>query len=153
PPTETASSGPALPGTEPEQPATPPSTAPSTPPAPAASQSSVPPTTPVLRVVNSKRITLNFELKEPSQNLAGVDLWCTRDMRTWKKQDAVRASASSYSFEVKEDGLYGFTMIARNSTSPPASPRSGDLPQVWVTVDATPPAVQLAGVELSLTSK
>src|SRR5262249_53061876 len=42
------------------------------------------------------------------------------------------------------EGLYGFTLIARNSLGhgePP--PKSGDLPQVWVLVDMTAPVVKI----------
>lgn len=116
-------------------------------------QASPPAGMPVLRVVNSKRITLDFELKDAGPGLTGVDLWVTRDMRSWKKQEAVRASAKAYMIEVKEEGLYGLTMMARSNQTAPAAPQPGDLPQVWVTVDVTPPTVQLLGVELGLTSK
>ncbi len=87
------------------------------------------PAVPILRMVNSKRITLNFELRDAHPGMTGVDLWSTRDMRTWKRMEAVRASASAYEIKVTDEGLYGFTMIARSSTSPAGTPRSGDLPR------------------------
>ncbi len=112
------------------------------------------PSVPILRMVNSKRITLNFELKDSaSSGTPAIDLWVTRDMRTWKKHEVQRPATGSYLIQVNDEGLYGFTLIARGSQGPQPIPHSGDLPQVWVTVDATPPVVQLAGVELSLTSR
>jgi len=157
-----ATSPPTTPPSSPAAPATPEPTnpAPVSAPVPAVvdlepptSPTPLTPGAPILRVVNSRRITLNFELKDGSSAAPGVDLWATRDMRTWKKQEAVRASAGSHLIEVREEGLYGFTLIARSNLGPQPVPHSGDLPQVWVTVDATPPVVQLAGVELSLTTR
>ncbi len=135
--------------------ATPPAPAPTLPaePEPVGPATPLPGGTPVLRVVNSKRITLDFELKEAGPGVTGVDLWVTRDMKTWKKYEGVRPTTRAYVIEVKDEGLYGLTLIARSNTGPALVPQPGDLPQVWVTVDTTPPVVQLAGVDLSLTSK
>jgi hypothetical protein len=109
---------------------------------------------PILRVVNSKRITLNFELKDTAgMGVTGVDLFVTRDMRNWRKTEAAHPVANSHVIEVKDEGLYGFLMVARTSALPAAMPKLGDLPQVLVNVDTTKPVVQLSGVELSLTPK
>jgi len=112
------------------------------------------PVAPIFRIVNSKRITLNFEVKDiGSSGVAAVELWSTRDMRNWKKTEAARPAANTYVIDVKEEGLYGFTMVARNGSGQGMPPHAGDVPQVWVTVDTTKPEVQLNGVELSLISK
>jgi hypothetical protein len=109
---------------------------------------------PAFRMVNTKKFSLNFEVKDVGvTGISGVDLWCTQDMRTWKKFDAVQ-QANALVVEVKDEGTYGFTLVARNGNGlGKAPPQPGDLPQVWVSVDTTPPAVALSGVELSLTSK
>lgn len=103
--------------------------------------------TPLLRLVNSRRITLNFEVKDVGPSgLAGVDLWYTQDGRDWKKHEAP-ANAQAYVVEVDEEGMYGFTLVARSGIGlgkePPAA---GDQPQVWVIVDLTKPDVKLTEV-------
>jgi hypothetical protein len=110
---------------------------------------------PQFRMVNTKKFTLNFEIKDAgATGISTVDLWFTQDMRTWKKFDSVQQLANALVVEVKDEGTYGFTLVARNGNGVGKSPpQPGESPQVWVNVDTTPPAVTLAGVEMSLTSK
>jgi hypothetical protein len=110
---------------------------------------------PAFRMVNTKKFSLNFEVKDVGvTGISSVDLWCTQDMHTWKKFESVQQLANALLVEVKEEGTYGFTLLARNGNGlGKAPPQPGDLPQVWVSVDLTPPAVTLSGVEMSLTSK
>jgi hypothetical protein len=110
---------------------------------------------PAFRMVNTKKFTLNFEVKDVGvTGISSVDLWCTQDMHTWKKFESVQQLANALLVEVKDEGTYGFTLLARNGNGlGKAPPQPGDLPQVWVSVDLTPPAVTLSGVEMSLTSK
>jgi hypothetical protein len=109
---------------------------------------------PLMRLVNTKRITLNFEVKDVGPwGLAGVELWYTQNCREWKKYDApVRAKA--YVVEVDEEGMYGFALRAKSGIGlgqdPPAP---GDQPEVWVMVDLTKPDVQLTEVTPSVTTK
>jgi hypothetical protein len=105
---------------------------------------------PVVRLVNKKRITLNYEVKEVGPSgLAGVDLWYTRDTKTWNRHDAGPEAPSPYVIDVQEEGLYGFTLLARNGVGlAKEPPHSGDLPQVWVEVDLTKPVVQLNDVRV-----
>jgi hypothetical protein len=109
---------------------------------------------PAFRMVNTKKFSLGFKVDDVGvTGVAGVDLWCTQDMRVWKKFDAVQ-QVNAVVVEVKDEGTYGFTLVARNGNGlGKAPPQPGDLPQVWVSVDTTPPAVTLSGVELNLTSK
>lgn len=102
------------------------------------------------RMVNSKRITLNYELKDiGSTGVAGVELWTTQDTRTWKKGEIVAETNHSFTVEVKDEGLYGFTLLARNgSGAGKEAPQPGDQPQVWVSVDVTKPVVQITSLEL-----
>jgi hypothetical protein len=103
--------------------------------------------TPIMRLVNSKRITLNFEIKDVGPSgLAGVELWYTQDCREWKKYDAP-AKAKAYVVEVDEEGMYGFTLLARSGLGlAKEAPAPGDQPMVWVIVDLTSPDVQLTEV-------
>ena len=103
------------------------------------------------RMVNSKRITLNYELKDVgASGIGGVEMWCTQDTRTWKKGEVVAQTNHSFTVEVKDEGLYGFTLLARNgSGAGKEAPQPGDQPQVWVSVDVTKPVVQITSLELT----
>jgi hypothetical protein len=106
-----------------------------------------------VRVVNSKRISINYELKEVGKSgVAVVELWYTRnDGRTWQKYDERTNPQSPYVYvvEVNDEGLYGFTLVARNRAGfGEQPPKAGDPPQVWVEVDLTKPAVRLQAVEV-----
>lgn len=109
---------------------------------------------PLMRMVNSKRITLNFEVKDVGPSgLSGVELWYTQDCKDWKKNNAP-PQAHSYVIEVDEEGMYGFTLLAKSGLGlgkePPAP---GDLPQVWVMVDLSKPVVSLGEITPNLNGK
>ena len=77
---------------------------------------------------------------------------CVR--KSWKKCDNAQAQRNAYSVEVKDEGVFGYTMVARPAGDKgDTQPKCGDVPQVWVAVDATKPVVTLSGVELNLASK
>ena len=100
--------------------------------------------TPLMRLVNTKRITLNFEVKDigPS-GLANVELWYTQNCRDWKKYDAP-TNSKAYVVEVDEEGMYGFTLVARSGVGlSKEAPQPGDQPQVWTIVDLTAPDLKL----------
>ncbi len=104
-----------------------------------------------VRVVGSKRISLDYEVVEVGKSgLAVVELWWTRnDARNWAKYNEQPNPQPPYTFEVSEEGLYGFTLVARNNAGlgePP--PKAGDQPQTWVEVDLTKPVVRLNGVDV-----
>lgn len=108
---------------------------------------------PLFRLVNTKRITLNFEVKDVgASGLASVELWFTQDGKEWKKHDAP-PQAKAYVVEVDEEGMYGFTLIAKSGTGlAKEPPQPGDSPQVWVIVDLTKPDVQMNEVVPNLQS-
>jgi hypothetical protein len=102
------------------------------------------------RWVNSKKISLNYEIKEEGPSgVAAVELWFTRDGRTWEKYSEVQGHKPPYEFEARDEGVYGFSLIVRSGVglSEP-SPRTGDPPQMWVEVDLTPPVVHWVKVEV-----
>ena len=109
---------------------------------------------PLMRLVNTKRITLNFEVKDVGPSgLANVELWYTQNCRDWKKYDA-GANSKAYVVEVDEEGMYGFTLVARSGLGlSKEAPVSGDQPQVWTIVDLTPPEVQVTEVAPNADSK
>lgn len=105
----------------------------------------------MLRLTNSKRITFHYEIRDAaSVGADGLEIWGTTDMHTWVKYDTQARSPSSLSAEVKGEGLYGFTMIARGKGETSKSqPPSSEPPQVWVAVDLTKPVVQVQSAELN----
>jgi hypothetical protein len=115
---------------------------------------SLPPGSPGLRLVNTKRFSLSYTVQENGSGVAAVDLWETRDGKTWKKCDNAQTQHNAFVVEVKDEGVFGYTMVARpTGDKSTTQPKPGDVPQVWVTVDTTKPTVSLTGVELNLTSK
>jgi len=107
------------------------------------------PTTATVRMLGTKRIIINYEVKDVGPSgIAGVDLWCTRDCREWKKYGTSPMSQQTYVIDVEDEGLYGFTLLARSGAGlGKEPPKTGDLPQVWVEVDVTRPVVRLTNVE------
>jgi hypothetical protein len=109
---------------------------------------------PSLRIVNTKRIKLHFEVKDAGPSgISGVELWYTRNHRDWKKPDILPQRQGPYVVEVEDEGLYGFTLVARNNLGhgEPA-PKAGDLPQVWVLVDLTAPVVKILSATVATES-
>jgi hypothetical protein len=106
---------------------------------------------PLFRLVNTKRITLNFEVKDVgASGVSAVELWFTQDGKEWKKHDAP-AQAKAYVVEVDDEGMYGFTLLARSGTGLAKDPpQPGDAPQVWVIVDLTKPEVSMGDVNSSM---
>jgi hypothetical protein len=102
-------------------------------------------------MVNTKRITLNYKIKDmEASGVSGVELWRTRDAHTWERGEIVAQTNHSFLVEVKEEGLHGFTLLARNgSDAGKQAPAVGERPQIWVMVDFTKPVVQITGVEVA----
>jgi hypothetical protein len=116
---------------------------------------------PPRRMINSNRITLDYEVARLGPSGVGsVELYVTRDEgRTWQpiggEPTAAPPAASevggptaslrrSLTVEVPEDGVYGFTMVVKSGAGlgkPP--PQAGDPPQLLVEVDRTPPQAWL----------
>jgi hypothetical protein len=102
-----------------------------------------------VRIVNSKRIGLHYELKGTAlADVAGVELWCTRDTRTWVRRDMQPPTAPACVVDVSDEDLYGLTLVVRNVNGIGRPPMEGDKPQVWVEVDLTNPTVRLMGVDV-----
>lgn len=117
-----------------------------------AQDESPPVTLGILRLTNSKRLTFHCESGDAaSTGAANLEIWGTTDMRTWKKYEATSRSPSSLAVEVQDEGLYGFTMIARGKDQPATNqPPAGEPPQVLVAVDLTKPVVQLLDAEMNV---
>jgi hypothetical protein len=118
-------------------------------------QASASAASPPIRMVNTKRVTLNYELKDmDNSGISGVELWRTRDAHTWERGEIVGQTNHSFSVEVKDEGLHGFTLLARNGVDAgKEAPVAGEQPQVWVMADFTKPVVQIIGVEVAHNGK
>jgi hypothetical protein len=106
----------------------------------------------LLRLINSKRITVRYEVKDPaSVGVGELEVWGTTDLRTWRKYDLTTRSPSSLAVEVPGEGLYAFTVVARaKGDAARSQPPSGEPPQMWVAVDLTKPVVQLLNTETNV---
>jgi hypothetical protein len=99
---------------------------------------------------NTKRVTINFDIKKmPPSGLEAIDLWMTRNRQDWKKAQQVNqlpapgAEKATLVYEANEDGLYGFTIVARSMAKlSSGEPASGREPQIWVEVDTQPPKIE-----------
>jgi hypothetical protein len=109
-----------------------------------------PPVDPDRRLVNSKRISLNYELKEVGPSgVSVIELWWTQDGRGWYRYPQVKSGSDRppLVFEVNGEGVYGFTLVAKSGVGlGEQPPQVGDRPQVWVEVDMTKPVVTLQNV-------
>ena len=69
------------------------------------------------KLVNSKRITLNYDLKEVGPSgVEKIELWYTQDGgRSLNKQDyKTDVNQKSLTFDVVDEGIYGITLLARS---------------------------------------
>ena len=119
----------------------------------ASTPSSSRPTDPGIRLVNSKSIALNYEIKDKGPSgISVVELWYTQDAggRSWQKYREEKGDIHPpFMVEVNGEGLYGFTLIVRSGVGlGDRPPQVGDQPQVWVEVDLTKPIVHLGSVEV-----
>lgn len=105
---------------------------------------------PAVRMVNTRRITLNYEIRDKGPSgISSVDLWCTTDGRTWVRYPTNSSLEPPLVLENVPEGLYGFTLVVRSGAGRGGSPpQPGEAPQVWVEVDVTEPKVRLGAVEV-----
>jgi hypothetical protein len=100
--------------------------------------------------VNSRRIRLNYNISDVGPSgVSSIELWATRDGRTWQRYSNEPPPAGPLVVHVAEEGRYGFTIVVRSGvglSTPP--PRTGDPPQLWVEVDETHPVVRLLQAEI-----
>jgi hypothetical protein len=62
--------------------------------------------------VNSRRIKLNYEVREVGPSgVSAVELWATRDGKTWQCYSNEPPPAGPLVVHVAEEGCYGFTLV------------------------------------------
>jgi hypothetical protein len=106
-----------------------------------------------IRLVNTKRIGLNYEIKDKGPSgVSAVELWYTQDpaCRSWQKyREEDGKTPPPFLIDVEGEGLYGFTLVVRSGVGlGERPPQVGDKPQVWVEVDLTKPLVKLGPVDV-----
>ena len=102
------------------------------------------------RMVNARSFDLEYEVDGIGPyGIARVELWGTRDGgRTWTSYGADNDNRSPIRANVDGEGLYGFRITVQSGNGLQSqAPRSGDAPQIWVSVDLTKPVVRLTNVE------
>jgi hypothetical protein len=109
-----------------------------------------PPGQPTVRMVNSKRISLNYRVDDQGPSgISIIELWYTQDGRNWQKYGEDASAKPPFVFDVAHEGLYGFTLVARSGVGlGERPPQPGDPPQIWVEVDETKPVVRLLAADV-----
>lgn len=106
------------------------------------------------KFVNSKSISLNFDLKDVGPSgVSVIDLWYTLYKgRAWTKLQQYNYNDikdGSLAFAVTDEGIYGITLVAKSGVGlGERPPHPGERPQFWIEVDLTKPVVQLLDVHV-----
>jgi hypothetical protein len=104
------------------------------------------------RMVNTSSFAIEYEIDAPgTAGVARIELWGTKDGgKNWSLFVTDEEHLSPVNVDVDGDGIYGFNiLVVGRGGSPPTPPKSGDLPELWVGVDQSPPSVKLLPIELS----
>lgn len=101
---------------------------------------------PPLQVVNDPQVSLEYEVTQFGLSGVGkVELWVTPDDgRTWQYLADDPDLKSPITATLPREGLYGFRLVIQSGAGlTEGPPLAGDLPEVRIEVDTTPPVVQL----------
>jgi hypothetical protein len=103
---------------------------------------------PAVRVLNGKRLRLGYQVKaNDNGELVPVELWYTRDGKTWHRDDGPPQVHSPYLMDLPAEGVYGLTLVpCKAGTRESRPPQPGEPPQFWVAADWTRPLVTVQGV-------
>jgi hypothetical protein len=104
------------------------------------------PADPTVRMVSGRRLKLGYQMKAAGGAAIPVELWYTRDGKAWERDDGPPQLRSPYVLEVREEGVYGLSLVPC-AGGKGLAPVRGEPPQFWVAVDWTRPLVSLLGVE------
>ncbi len=102
-------------------------------------------------LVNSRIFDVEYDLQSVGPwGVAKVELWGTQDGgATWQSYGVDPDNRSPVRARVPTAGVYGFRILvdgANGAGSPP--PRSGDKPELVITVDLQPPRAELLSADL-----
>lgn len=102
------------------------------------------------RLVNSRKFQIGYKLQDVGPSgVSSVDLYITQDDgATWYKYGEDDDNQSPIQVEVPREGTYGFAIGARSGVGLASDPpQPGDKPANVVTVDQTPPRLELLPVQ------
>jgi hypothetical protein len=98
------------------------------------------------RMTTSKRFNLDYSVDAAGPaGVEKIELWVTRNGgRDWDMDRVDEDRESPLLVEVENEGIYGFrvVIVGKNGLAS-QMPRSGDLADLWVGVDATKPTVEI----------
>jgi hypothetical protein len=104
----------------------------------------------VPRLSRSSRFQLDYDLRQTTPDqVQRVELWITENGgQTWRHFGDDTDRISPFDVAVQQEGTYGFRLVVRADRGvPPRPPQSGEMADVWVHADWTPPAARLAAAE------
>ena len=100
-----------------------------------------------VRMTNSLQFQLDYELDSVGpEGVDEVQLWGSTDFgQTWVRWSLDEDLRSPIDVKVEREGIYGFrvVIVGRNGLATPA-PHTGDLADIWVGVDTTPPVARIS---------
>ncbi|MFO0817622.1 MAG: hypothetical protein U1A77_06750 [Pirellulales bacterium] len=101
------------------------------------------------RMTNSKKFALEYDIESAGPGgVSDVELWMTRDRgASWTKTATDADKQSPFDVSVDDEGVFGFRVVVVSKSGLASSaPRAGDLADLWIGVDCTPPRTQLSSV-------
>ncbi len=97
-------------------------------------------------MTRSPRFQLEYDVHSVGPDgVAEVQLWATPDGgRTWRMWGTDDDLTSPFDVAVEEEGVFGFhvVVVGRNGMAS-RRPRTGDVADIWVGVDLSPPVAEL----------
>jgi hypothetical protein len=108
---------------------------------------------PMLQYTNQLAVDLNYEVSKVGPSGIGeVQLWVTQDDgRTWRHLEDDPDLEPPFSLELPGEGTYGFWLVIRSKgglyRNGRQAPQPGDIPELRLEVDTTPPEAALYTVE------
>lgn len=102
------------------------------------------------KLVGSRTFALEYDLDDAGRGaVSKVELWGSRDGgKSWNRYAQDDDNRSPLIVTVDDEGLYGFRIVVQNAGAAVAqTPRPGDSPELWVSVDLKRPVVELTAIE------
>lgn len=100
------------------------------------------------QLTNARRFQLDYDITAVGpEGVAEVQLWATADGgNSWRMWGTDDDRQSPFEIVAEQEGVFGFHVVVVGGNGLVGRrPRSGDLPDVWVGVDTTPPTAKLTG--------
>jgi hypothetical protein len=99
-----------------------------------------------VQITNSTQVTLDYEVnKVGPSGIGSVELYLTHDEgRTWQRYANDPGLKSPMTVNLPGEGVYGLRLVVRSRAGlGQRPPQTGDMPQMRIEVDTTPPLAKL----------